>query len=297
MNEKLQMILTVGLPASGKSTWAKEQVALSKNALIRINRDDIRGMLHITKFSKQSEKEVTALQESLIRIAFANGRSVVIDDTNLNPATQDRLKAIADEHLAEVTVKHFDTPREVCILRDAARPNPVGPEVINRMYWQYVNKRYPRQKIDEDLPWAIICDLDGTLADFKTTEHRGPFDVLKCENDDIVEHVRDILANFFYEKGDRIIFVSGRDETARASTMKFLERCSDFDGFKPHNFPLLMRKEGDTRSDVIVKKEIYYEHIYGKYNVRFVLDDRDAVVNMWRRELGLFCLQVAEGSF
>ena len=57
-----------------------------------------------------------------------------------------------------------------------------------------------------------------------------------------------------------------------------------------------MRKEGDNRPDEVVKEEIFNENIRGNYSVRFVLDDRSKVVDMWR-QLGLKCLQVAEGDF
>ncbi len=60
---------------------------------------------------------------------------------------------------------------------------------------------------------------------------------------------------------------------------------------------LNMREAGDMRKDSIVKKELFDQHIRGKYNVRMVIDDRDQVVDMWRNELGLTCLQVAEGDF
>lgn len=57
-----------------------------------------------------------------------------------------------------------------------------------------------------------------------------------------------------------------------------------------------MRPAGDQRDDRIVKEEIYRREIEGKYNVRFILDDRDKVVRRWR-ELGLPCFQVADGDF
>ena len=57
-----------------------------------------------------------------------------------------------------------------------------------------------------------------------------------------------------------------------------------------------MRPEGNNEKDSIIKKRIYEDHIKGKFNVEFVLDDRNQVVEMWR-ELGLTCLQVAEGDF
>jgi hypothetical protein len=57
-----------------------------------------------------------------------------------------------------------------------------------------------------------------------------------------------------------------------------------------------MRSAGDMRKDSIVKEEIYRQEILGRYNVWFVLDDRNQVVDMWRL-LGLRCLQVAPGNF
>jgi hypothetical protein len=46
-----------------------------------------------------------------------------------------------------------------------------------------------------------------------------------------------------------------------------------------------MRPEGDTRPDEVVKRELYKEHIKGKYNVIAVFDDRAKVCRMWN-ELG-----------
>ena len=57
-----------------------------------------------------------------------------------------------------------------------------------------------------------------------------------------------------------------------------------------------MRQAGDNRDDRIVKREIYEREIKGRYNVRFVLDDRNKVVALWR-DLGLPCFQVADGDF
>jgi hypothetical protein len=57
-----------------------------------------------------------------------------------------------------------------------------------------------------------------------------------------------------------------------------------------------MRPSNDSRKDEVVKEELYRTHIEKRFNVRFVLDDRDRVVKLWRR-LGLPCLQVADGGF
>ena len=58
-----------------------------------------------------------------------------------------------------------------------------------------------------------------------------------------------------------------------------------------------MLKTGDVRKDSIVKKELYQAHVEGQFFVQFVLDDRNQVVDLWRLELGLPCLQVNYGDF
>ena len=57
-----------------------------------------------------------------------------------------------------------------------------------------------------------------------------------------------------------------------------------------------MRRTKDFRKDAIVKTELFDAHIRGRYEVLFVLDDRNQVVEMWR-VMGLPCLQVAAGDF
>lgn len=44
-----------------------------------------------------------------------------------------------------------------------------------------------------------------------------------------------------------------------------------------------MRRTGDHRKDAQVKRELYKQHVAGKYAALFVLDDRDQVVDLWRK--------------
>lgn len=135
---------------------------------------------------------------------------------------------------------------------------------------------------------AIICDLDGTLALFKESDHRGPFDWQKVDQDKLNMPIAVIL-DLFLEAGWRILLFSGRDSCCRKKTEQWL---------KDHSVKydlLYMRPEGDMRPDTEVKLEMY-NRIKDLYRVFFVLDDRDSVVKQWR-ELGLTCLQVAEGNF
>jgi len=145
------------------------------------------------------------------------------------------------------------------------------------------SSRSPKPAHNPNLPDAILCDLDGTIA---LIGDRNPYDAASCEKDLVNEPVRSILQT----SGKAIVFVSGREDKFKPQTLAWLQKHDiSFNG-------LHMRKSGDMRKDSIVKKEIYDEFILDKYNVAFVLDDRDQVVKVWR-DLGLTCLQVDYGDF
>lgn len=146
---------------------------------------------------------------------------------------------------------------------------------------------------------VIVCDLDGTLAN---CEHRVHHVQNKPKNWDAfyagvredginvpVFHVLDRFMSYG-KPAFNIIFCSGRPERCRADTEWWLDEVCHIT-----NFTLLMRKDGDFRADYIVKQEILDAYI-PKDRVLFVLDDRQQVVDMWRRN-GLTCFQVAEGNF
>ena len=272
-----------GLPASGKSTWAKKKCAENNN-IVRINKDDIRAMMGGT-FTKGKENLVLRARDNMIIASILEGKDVIVDDTNFHPKHLERINEISNG--AEVEVVDFDTPVDECIKRDAKRDKPVGKAVIMDMYRKYV-KQVPEELLrDPKLPVALIVDIDGTLAHMDGK--RSPYDYSMVSGDRCDETIRKIV-RMYSNIGYRILIVSGRKDDCVVETTTWLS-----DNNVPMN-QLWMRKADDNRPDNIVKQEIYEEYIKGKYNIEFVLDDRDQVVRMWR-EQGLKCLQVQEGSF
>jgi hypothetical protein len=148
------------------------------------------------------------------------------------------------------------------------------------------------------LPWVILCDVDGTIADH--TDIRGHFDWDLVDLDKPVEAMVELVRELM--QWTEIIFVSARKEQSREATLGWIgthiaKHQWQLENELPAAHTLYMRKNSDERPDAVVKREIYERHIEGRYRVRFVLDDRNSVVRMWREELGLTCLQVAEGNF
>lgn len=221
---------------------------------------------------------------------------MIVDDTNFDPKHEIRIRELVNEYAKEsgrqikIEVKLFEATVEECIERDAKRPQPVGEKVIRDTYNRYVAPigRIPfYSEQDATLPHAIICDIDGTLA---LISDRSPFDASRCEQDLLNEPIFRIIQQYA-ALGHKIILLSGRSTAHRIQTTNWLSM---------HQVPyevLLMRQEGDMHKDSVVKKEIFESHIKGIYHVDFVLDDRNQVVDMWRKELGLLCLQVFYGDF
>lgn len=294
-----KIIMTKGLPASGKTTWAKEQVKKGNGRVKRVNKDDLRAMIDAGQWSKKNEEVILEVRDMLIRHFLVRGYDVIVDDTNLAPKHQAKLAEIAEGFQVMLEEKDFtDVKLSVCLQRDYERANSVGEQVIRTMYNSFIKKKghvaqYVKPPYSEDLPNCIIVDIDGTLAHMTD---RSPYDYTRVSEDIVDENVRDVVLRYYsrdvmMEIPDTyIIIVSGREDACRAETEKWLQ-----DNRIPYD-EFYMRQTGDNRNDAIVKKEIYEEFIKPRFNVRFVLDDRDRVVKMWREE-GLKVLQVAEGDF
>ena len=294
-----KLIMTQGIPASGKSTWAKEEVLKSNGRTKRVNKDDLRAMIDANQWSKAREKDILAVRDLIIEYHLSNGNDVIVDDTNFSAKHEKKLEELAAKHEALFEIKSFlDVPLATCILRNAKRENPVPENAIRSMFNTYVKKKgqvaqYQKPPHNPELPTCIIVDIDGTLAHITD---RSPYDYSKVSTDvpdeNVVEIVRRYASRDILDDvpSTYVIIVSGRENDCQAETLQWLA-----DNNIPYD-ELYMREAGDYRDDRIVKKEIYDKWIKPRFNVRFVLDDRDRVVKMWREE-GLKVLQVAEGDF
>lgn len=138
-----KLIICRGLPASGKSTWAKQWVLEDPEHRVRINQDDIRLMLG-KYWVPSREKLVQEIQFDAIIEALSREFDVVIDNTNLNNKVLDqfnRLIKTFEDYKIEYK-DFFDTPLSVCIERDKNRDLQVTEKVIRSFYNNYKDK-YP----------------------------------------------------------------------------------------------------------------------------------------------------------
>ena len=307
--------------------------AVPPGSVVRVNKDDIRVKLGMSRKGYKREQEFAVIdhRDHLITEALKVGLNVISDDTNFGKKHEPRLRQIAKEYGAvfelhdlgyrssyTMFLEHIET----CIARDALREGDacVGADVIWGMAESNLGVKRPKPAApiesesagliqvgktaqvtpipkpyvwEPNLPSAIICDLDGTLA---LHNRRSPYDFEKCNTDSVNDAVLLILETFrqswweYAESDNMVIYLSGRDDSCRELTKTWLQ----FNGCPEGQ--LFMRKTGDKRKDCVVKAEIFDREIRGKYQILFCLDDRDQVVKLWR-DMGLTCLQVNYGNF
>ena len=297
MEKNNKILILIGIPASGKSTWATDFV--SKNdGFIRVSRDDFRYMLKNSGVCEPKiESMVTDLVNESITHALLRRLNVILDNTNLK---ESHINEIIEKfkYSADIDYRVFDISLEKALERDNNRDKKVGKLGITKMYKDYkilmdsfgfepVKKQkraHLTPKFKTDKKDAVIFDIDGTIA---LMNNRGPFEWDKVYKDDLNEVVSEHI-EFHKSKDRKIILVTGRDASCEKITKEWLELYNiEYDY-------LYMRAKNDYRKDTIVKTEIYNELVKPEYNVICAYDDRLSVCKSWN-DLGIYVFTVNQG--
>ena len=291
-----KLLILKGLPASGKSTYAKSLVASSGNTG-RVNRDDLREMIFNGKWTRDREKIIIDVEKAIASVLLDHNHSVVVDDTNFKADFWKYFhgrETVIQEEAPTLETKTFDTPIEECIRRDSLRANPVGRNVIVKMSARNGLLNWPDKPI-------VLVDIDGTLAASTGREKFLQGDKKDWKSyyaslgtDVPIVHIFKWVAEL--SKDHTIVIVSGRGAECSEDTIKWFEKIWEENPLFPElnvpRFPVFQwffRDAGDRRPDNIIKLEVL--KLLPTKPV-LVIDDRPCVVRAWR-EAGLRVIPVA----
>lgn len=154
-----KLTLTRGLPASGKSTWAQQQVDANPDTTVRVNRDDIRTELfgweyHNGGLNHRAEKIVTLLERYRVEEALRDGKHVISDNTYLRVGAIQSMVDLAKTLEVPVEIVMFDVSLEECKRRNAARGTAGGREVPEHVMESMAEKSY------DEHGKLIVCQID-----------------------------------------------------------------------------------------------------------------------------------------
>jgi predicted kinase len=128
MSDRPRLVLLVGLPASGKSTWARRQ------GTAVVSTDEIRWMLSDDATNQLIHSTVFATVRFLLRRRFELRRPVTyLDATNSTRHERRAYIRLAHFYDTDVEAIYFDIPLEVCKERNRKRERIVPDWAIDAM--------------------------------------------------------------------------------------------------------------------------------------------------------------------
>lgn len=143
----------------------------------------------------------------------------------------------------------------------------------------------------------VIFDIDGTLANIVHRLHhigkeKPDWDAFNSEMAaDVPKEDILVLHEMCTNSGYNIAIVTGRFDDYEEDTRVWLHE----NNITFHE--LHMRPSGNYSHDFLIKERIFLDQFVAKdRKIRFVVDDRDQVVEMWRAN-GVTCLQCQKGDY
>ncbi|MFX0012068.1 MAG: AAA family ATPase [Candidatus Hermodarchaeota archaeon] len=209
------LLILSGLPASGKSTFArkfKDLVESEGNSNVKIiDTDIIRQQLYPNGFNYKNEKRVRKRLKNEIRQALNHDFIVVSDDLNYYTSMRHDLKIIAEKVKRKFFIVYISTPLEACLNWNTERGNLIPNNVIinvknkfddfDRYSWDYPILELDLSKT-KDLDIKIkklILKIQGILHPKDSLNRKAPkINKLYLENSKLLDKVtRSVIGEIF----------------------------------------------------------------------------------------------------
>ena len=122
------VVLAIGLPGSGKSSWFK------RNNITPLSSDMVRLLLFDDSQEQRFQDLVFSNLRSMLKARLIARRPLnYVDATNLTPHERSSWVKLAKDYGYEVQAVFFDVPLEVCLERNRRRDRVVDEDIMRRM--------------------------------------------------------------------------------------------------------------------------------------------------------------------
>jgi len=122
------VVLAIGLPGSGKSSWFK------RHNVVPLSSDMVRSLLFEDVREQRFQDLVFSNLRSMLKARLIAKRPMnYVDATNLTPQERQHWIKLAKDYNYEVHAVFFDVPLEVCVERHQRRDRVVPEDIMRRM--------------------------------------------------------------------------------------------------------------------------------------------------------------------
>lgn len=138
----MKCIILIGLPGSGKSTWAQDYVRNNNKNITILSSDAYRKEMFGDESIQRDPKKVFTKLANDAKKLLSEGKSIIIDATNVTPKSRKTFIDIAKQFQCFVIAQVFLTTPELCKQRNGLRNRKVPEEVIDNMSKKFTLPRY-----------------------------------------------------------------------------------------------------------------------------------------------------------
>jgi len=278
MSGKQKILMMRGLPASGKTTYARELV--EKEGYIRINKDDIRSQLLANKeWDSKLERLVVKVEKEIARTILEKGYNLVVDDTNLPYKYEDYWRSLADGYKCKFEIKDmmWTVSMEECILRSSFRSDkPNWRDIIFRIAIQF---GYWAPSKD-----VVLVDIDGTINKakwrdcyllFGKKDWDSYFEASKYDapNKPVLDRIYELSSTH------DVIFLTGRSEKYNGVTQDWIEK-----NYKGDYVGILYRNPGNRFPTADFKRQMLEEIMewYPRSKIKYIFEDYTPCIDVFK---------------
>lgn len=302
-SDVLEIIVTTGLPFSGKSAWAKQFVAENFGEWVCIDTNVIRDSM-FGVFAKKTEKDVHFVRDRLVYEFLLKKKNIIVVDYNYQHHVFNQVYSVAT-----ITGRSFHISEKVFFieLEDSLRENAAHGNLLTEKEIRYMHELFLEENILEsgtlDLtfrgrPWfydpsvesskqkAVICDVEQTIALFnrggfsfvykdapvQNKKYTTNFD-LTIPNPAIIDMLRG-----YYKIGYKVFLLSNCYYGSFESMKSFFDKYLDF----PYTVYMRPFDSDSELSDYKAKKMNFEKYIKDKYDISIAIDDNPYCCDMWR---------------
>lgn len=198
------LIILVGLPASGKTTFAfklKEILEVKFQIKVKIiDPDIIRDKTFPNSFNFKNEPQIRKKNILLVKKHLGKGQVVISDDLNYYSSMRHDLKLIADRLNIKYYIIHISTPLKLCLKRNEERGKPIPNEIIKNIYDKFDSfDKYKWDTPFETYNFTQITDINqftealGNKIAFNLQEQKEYEELIQTKPSTSIREVVDLI--------------------------------------------------------------------------------------------------------